>query len=809
MMPLFQDVRYGTRLLRKSPGFAATAVLTLALGIGATTAVFSVCDSLLWKPVALPRLESLVTVLQSVPEDPGHWNTATPADLDDVRRESTMFQSLATWQGGMANIAGSGEPERVLQALVSANFFDVLEVQPAFGRAFQAGEDQPGREREVVLSQRLWKRRFAGSRAVIGQTIRLDDQNYLIIGVMSATFDFPLATEVWTPHALTPAQRASRRANLLEAAARLKPGRTVEQAAAEVDSICARLEQRYPDTNKNRRLMVWPVQRYLVEYETSQYLRMLLGSVLFVLLIACVNVANLQFGRASGRLREVAVRTALGASRGRVITQLVTESILLSLAGAGLGLLIARWGLNLIKGGMPAEIERYILGWKDIQLDGRTLLFTLIAAVCSGILAGLAPAWQCSRPNLTDALKEGGRGSSTGGRRHRLRSMLVAAEVALAVVLLVGAGLMVRGFRALVDRGERLEPATLLTMRLAITDNKYHEPYQRLAFYRDVLARIDAVPGVRSAAAVTALPYSHHSSGRAFTIEGRPVEPGRLPIGMYQVVSPGYFETLRIPLRAGRFLAVSDGPDARQVAVISERMAQRWWSNESPLGKRIKLGAADSTSPWLTIVGVVGDTMHNPYDREPRRTIYVPYQQAPALWLDIGVRTAGDPLGVAQAVIAAVHSVDREQPITELQTMERAIHNGAIGLNYMAVLMGVFGVLALVLSAIGVYGVMAYQVSEQTHEIGIRVALGAERPNVLGMVFRRGMLTIAAGLVIGLPLAYGFARLMSSLIYGVTAGDAATFITIPASLIAAAALAIYVPARRAMKIDPIVALRYE
>ncbi len=809
-MNLWQDVRYGERMLRKSPGFAVTAVLTLALGIGATTAVFSVCDSLLWKPIALPHLESLVMVLQRVPGNPNDWNSGSPADLDDVRRESTTLENFATWNGVMANIADAGgEPERVIQTLVSANFFNIFGVQPVLGRGFQEGEDQPGREREVVLSDRLWRRRFAADPAIVGKNIRLDDQNFLVTGVMPASFDFPMATELWTPLALTPALRTDRRNNQLEAAARLRPGRTLEQAGAELDRIAARLEKSYPDTNKGRRFMAWPARRYMVDSETQQYSIMLLCSVIFVLLIACVNVANLQFARATGRLREVAVRTALGASRWRVIAQLVTESVLLSVGGALLGLLIGVWGMGMIRGGMPPEIERYILGWKTIQLDARTLLFTLVAAVLSGILAGMAPAWQCSRPNLTDALKEGGRGGSTGGARHRLRNILVASEVALAVVLLVGAGLMVRGFRKLVENGERLEPATMLTMRLALTDNKYHEPHQRIAFYRDVLDRIRVLPGVRTAAAVSALPYSDHSSGRIFTIEGRPAEPDQLPSGMYQPATPSYFDLVHIPLVEGRLLTESDGPDGPKVALISQRMAERWWKNDSPVGKRIRVGGLDSKNPWLTIVGVVGDIVHNPYDREPRRTIYVPFSQAPQLWMDIGVRTAGDPLALAPAVSAAIRTVDREQPINDLRTMERSIHNRAIGLNYMAVLMGVFGLLALCLSAIGVYGVMAYMVSEQTHEIGIRMALGAERPSVLAMVFRRGMLTIGAGLGVGLPLAWGFARLMASLIFGVTSNDAATFVSIPLALIAAASLAIYIPARRATKIDPIVALRYE
>ncbi len=810
-MSLWQDIRYGERMLRKSPSFTATAVLTLALGIGATTAVFSVCDALLWKPVSLPNLDSLVMVLQRVPGEPQAWDDATPADLEDVRRASSTIADLASWQRGLANIVGpGGEPDRVYQTLVTANFFGVLGVQPAIGRGFLPGEDQPGREREVVLSDRLWKHSFGADRTIVGKTIHLDDQNFLVVGVMPSTFDFPLATGLWTPTALTPEQRTSRRSQMLESAARLRPGHTQEQAAAEIDNISARLEKAYPDTNHNRRLIAMPVRRYLVEHETEQYLIMLLFSVVFVLLIACANVANLQFARATARLREVAVRTALGASRGRVVAQLVTESVLLAVAGAAVGLLVAKWGMNMIKGGMPPEIERYILGWKDIQMDGRALFFTLLAAVLSGVLAGLAPAWQCSRPNLTDALKEGGRGGSSGGARHRLRNLLVGAEVTLAVVLLAGAGLMVRGFGSLVDNGRRFDPATLLTLRLALTDNKYHEPHRQVRFYESVLERISALPGVQSATAVSAMPYSNHSNGRAFTIEGRPVDRDKVPTGMYQLATPSYFETVHIPLRAGRFLASTDGPDAPKVAVISQRMADRWWKGESPIGRRIRIGSPDSPpGPWLTIVGVVADVMHNPYDREPRRTVYVPFDQAPALWMDIGVRTAGDPLLLAPAITAAIRSVDPEQPVTDVQTMEKSIHNRAIGLNYMAVLMGVFGVLALVLSGIGVYGVMAYLVYEQTREIGIRMALGAKRWSVMAMIFRRGMTTIAIGIAVGMPLAWGFARLLASMIYGVKPGDAVTFVGIPLALAAAAAAAIFVPARRAMKIDPIVALRYE
>lgn len=809
-MNFWNDVRYGVRVLRNSPGFLVVAVLTLALGIGATTAIFSVSDAMLWKPVPLPDIDSLAIVVARIPDAPNEWDSVAPADADDIQHQTASFSAMAGWQWGSANIVGAGgEPERAAQVLVNANFFDVVGVQPALGRAFQTGEDQPGREREVILSDRLWRRRFGADPAIVGQTIRLDDQNYLVTGVMPDSFDFPLATDLWTPMALTPAQRNTRRGGSIVTAARLKPGRSIKQAGAELDGIAARLEKLYPDTNKGRRFSVWEAHRFLVDYDTRQYITMLLGSVLFVLLIACVNVANLQFARATGRLREIAVRTALGAGRRRVITQLVTENVLLALAGAILGLALAKWGLAMMQAGMPPEVARFIVGWKEMKLDGRALGFTLFAAVTSGILAGLAPAWQCSRPNLTDALKEGGRGSSVGRGRHRLRNILVGAEIALAVVLLVGAGLMVRGFHTLLNNGERLEPQTLLTMRLAITANKYKEPFQMAAFYQQALDRIGRLPGVHSATAVTALPYSGHSNGRFFTIEGRPVERGVTPAAMYQVVSANYFDTLHVPLRQGRLLNASDGADAPKVVVVSERFVQKYFNGETVIGKRLKLGAADSKNPFMTIVGVVADVTHDNYDRQPRAAMYAPLPQSPMLWMDIGVRTAGDPLHLAPAITAAIRSVDAEQPVTNMQTMAKSIHNQAIGLNYMAVLMGIFGVVALVLSAVGVYGVMAHLVSEQTHEIGIRIALGAARENVLGMVFRRGLLTTTIGLVVGLGMAYGFARLVSSLVYGVSSNDPATFAGIPVVLMAAAALAVYIPARRAMKIDPIVALRYE
>lgn len=789
-----QDARYALRQLKRDPGFAAVAAFTLALGIGATTSIFTMFHSMLWKAYQLPQADSVVSVMQAEPEHPHLWNALTAGDFEDVRQSASSLQDLTGWQNTQVSLVDAGgEAIRVETSRVQSNFFDVLGVPPALGRGFQAGDD----ERAAVISDDLWRNHFAADPNIVGRTVRIDDRSCTIVGVAPPGFKFPRGwRDVWMPLVLTPEMRQGRALAMWETAGRLKPGRTLANLASEVSTIATRLEKDYPTTNRSRRFLALTMARaefgdFLPIYET-----MLFGAALFVLLICCANVANLQFARATSRWREVAVRAAIGASRRRIMRQLITENALLAMAATILGLLAARWSLSVIKSSIPVEMRRYMPGWSSIGLNGKALAFALGAAALSGLLSGLAPAWRCSRTNLAESLKEAGRGSD-GPARHRLRSLLVAGEIAMAVVLLAGAGLMVRGFRAIVAGPASLQPGSVLTFRVSLSRDKYPEDWQVARFYEAVLSQAATLPGVRSAAAVTALPYSRHATSRAFTIENRQPPPGPPPTEQVQAVSADYFRTLNIPLRAGSL-------PGENTAAISEKMAQRWWPNESPLGRRIRLG-----SRWVTIAGVVGNIPHSAVDREPRAIVYVPYQLFPERAMNVALRTATDPMALAAAASGVVHSIDRELPVENLATLEDLVHQEAFALRYFAWLMGAFGAVALALAGVGVYGVMSYLVSQQTHEIGIRLALGAPRTRVLRMIFRRGMGTAAFGIFAGVVPAYGMARLMAFAIWGVRAGDAVTMLGVPLGLAGVTALAILIPARRATRTDPMTALRQE
>jgi putative ABC transport system permease protein len=811
-MRLWQDLRFAARTLRKSPSFAVTAAVTLSLGIGVTTAIFSICDALLWKPLPLPNIGRLAMIVQQVPADPGDWAPVTPGDFGDLQHQLSDVSGLTAWDDGHANLMNAeGQPESVRQYTVSPNFFGVLGVAPAMGRTFAGDEDQPGREQVVVLSDSLWRRRYAADRGILGKSIRLDGARYQVIGVMPTSFEFPLAADLWTPLSFTPEERTSRDHATLAVMGVLPRGTGLATLDAQLNTLAARLAREYPETNRNRLFRSLTARDFFIGPRRGQYLMLLFGSVLLVFLIACVNVANLQFAHALGRSREVAVRLALGAGRRRLMAQFVTESLLLAVLGAPLGLAAAAFGLQGFLAAGPHGMVVHMAGWSEISLDSRALLFGLAAAAASGVLAGLLPAWQCSRPDLNEALKEGARGSSYGRVRHRLRSILVAAEIAVSAVLLVGAGLMVHSIQNLAGDSRIFEPSTLLTLRLSVSTNQYPEGRQIREYYRRVLERVGAIPGVRTAFAAVSMPYSGHDTARSFEIEGRTGLPGERPTALYQAVSPNYFNAMHVPLLTGRFLGDADRNGSTPVAVIAAHTARRWFPGErTPLGRRLRILNPGGPDQWLTVVGVVADVPHSPTDRAPLDVLYLPLDQQSRRTMNIGIRVAsGDPSRLTKTALAAVRSVDPAQLVSEVFTLEDLVRQSTLGLVYVATIMGIFGVFALVLSAVGVYGVMSYLVAQQIPEIGIRMALGAPRITVLTAVLRRGLIPTLGGLTAGMVLALTLARLLARLILAVPATDAVTFATVPLVLLGAALLALYIPARRATAIDPLAALRYE
>jgi len=806
---MLQDIRYAFRMLVKSKGYTAVAVLALALGIGANTAIFSVADAFLLKPVALPHLENLAVLMERAPHQTANWTAVSPANYLDWKRQSRSFAVLSPYTWDDANLTGNGEPERIIITRAAANFFDVLGAKPMLGRVFLPEDERVSRNQTVVLSYGLWQRRYGADPAIVGKTIKVDGLSRTVIGVMGKKFNFPVSVELWIPWTMDPQESQVRGHHYLEVLARLQPGVSIQQASAEMATISRRLSEQYPETNRGWSARVVPIKYFVTGDLTYRYTLMLMAAVGFVLLIACANVANLQFARGAARQREFAVRTALGARRGRVVRQLLTESIALSLAGAAVGLGFAEWGVELIKHYMPADIARYIAGWYEIQLDARAFAFALGLAVLAGIVSGLAPAIQSSKPDLNETLKESGRGTSAGRSRQRVRSALVVAELALALVLLTGAGLMVTGVNSLLGVRQPYDPQHVLSIELNLPEGTYQPLPKRAAFYRQVLERLQAVPEIESAAIVRSLPYGNGRRIVQLGIEGVPGAKGEYRSAQLETISPNYFSLMRIPLREGRAIGERDDAESLPVAVVSERMARRYWPGESALGRRIKAGPADSDKPWLTIVGVVGEIQYDWLDKEPPPVLYQSYKQAPEGWTTLAIRAHGDPMRAVPAVRSQVAKVDPDQPLAAIKTLDRVMTNSVLGLSYVAVMMTVLGAIALVLSAIGVSGLMAYAVTERTHEIGVRLALGAPRDSVLRMLVGRGMLLAGVGLTIGFTGSVFLARLLSSLIFGVSATDWTTFGGVLAAMTTVALAASYIPARRAARLDPTVALRHE
>ena len=808
----WQDVRFGARMLAKHRLTTLVSIIALALGIGANTAMFSLAEAFLLHPAPFENAHRIVALVNSRPQQNVDISGVAPATYFDWRKEARSFDEIGAYAWGQINLTGDGHPEKVQAFLVSANLFGMLGVQPKMGRTFAPDEEQPGNDQEIILGHALWQERYASDPQILGKRVKVGGKSYNIIGVMPKGFDFPLPAEAWIPLSMDLKTSQSRDQRWLWVLGHLKPGLSFSEAAAEMRGIALRQAEAYPDTNKGWILRPMPLDESITSTLTRQYTVLLMGAVGFVLLIACADVANVQFARMSGRSNEFAVRTALGGSRWRIVRQLLTESILLSAAGAAVGLLIAQWALRMILSHMPPDIARFIAGWKTIRLDTNAFLFTLVIVVVSGILSGIAPSLLASRANLVESMKEGGRGSTLSRARRRLRAALVVAEISLALVLLVGAGLLVKNFQGLLNVNESYSPQNLLTMNLALPDTQYPTPARRLAFHEQVLQRLNTMPGVQNAAIVTHVPYADGGLAGTddFSIEGRPLaHRGEVRNAIIQTTSPNYFALMNIALRRGRLLSDSDGAEAPAVAVISESLAQRYFSGTNPLGAHIKVGAMESDRPWMTIVGVVDDVHYSWIEKENVPTVYGPFRQAPPNYTTILLRTPGDPLQLISAVRAEIGSLDPELPLYNIKSMDRVIMDSIIGIAYVATMMTVLGGIALVLASVGVFGVMSYSVSERAHEIGVRMSLGARAGDILAMVLRNGMTMTAIGLVIGLPIAFALARALASLLFGVEAADPFSFIGLPLILTAVAALACYLPARRAASLDPLRVLRYE
>lgn len=807
---LYSDIRYSLRLLLRNPAFTIVAAVALSLGIGANTAIYSVADAFLFKPLPFRDLHRLAAVMEIHSGLNDDWGGAAPANYLDWKQQTHSFERMAGYNWSEVNLTGEGEPEKLTAALVTRDFFPLLGIEPMKGRYFLPEEDQPGSNQVVVLSRGLWERRFGSDPEAVGRTIKLDGRSCTVVGIMPKQFLFPMASELWMPLALNPNEQTNRTSRYVHVFGRLSPGASLTQARAEMQTIAQRLSAAYPDANRGWAIKVAPLHETVVGDLTRQYTLLLLGAVGFVLLIACANVANLQFVRASARVREVALRAALGGSRWRIIRQLLTESILVALFGAAGGLLLGIWGMRLITTNMPPDVAKWIAGWNEIRLDLRVLAWTLTAGVFAGVISGLAPALSSSRPDLNEALKETGR-AMVGRSRQRIRNSLVILEIALALILVVGAGLTIKGLRALIDLNQGFEPATVLTMQLNLPRSRYAVAHQRVAFYDQVLTNLESLPGVRAASVVTAVPFSGAGwQMRTVTIEGRQADDlSEANTVQVQTISSNYFRTMHIPRRDGRELSDRDGMDSPRAAVVSEALVRRYYPGASPIGRRLKLGSSGSSEPWLTIVGVVADVKQHWITRDPVPMVYVPYRQAPLSFSSIVLRTDHDPIQFVPGVKAQIAAVDPSQPIYEVKPLDRVIAESTIGLAYVAVSMAVLGAIALILSSVGIYAVMAFTVTERTHEIGVRMALGAGQSDIMRMVLGRGALLTGLGLGTGLPAALLLAHVLTSLLFGVSASDAPTFGALSVMLAAIALLACYIPGRRAARISPIRALRTE
>jgi len=809
MTGLLQDVRYALRQLRKNPGFTAVAVITLALGIGANTTMFTSVNAMLLRPFPFPHLDRIVSVWESVPKQNDYRMNVAPGNFRDWTEQAKGFEQLAAVQGWDANLTGGSVAQHVEGFRVSSGFFPLLGMPMQLGRSIGSADFQSDAAPVVVVKYSFWQQHLGSDPGIVGSQLLLNGEKFAVAGVTSPEFDFPPGTQVWTPLNLNDAQKADRENHSLIVFGRLGEGVSMARAEANLQAIATRLAQEYPNTNGSHEVSLRDMVDDL-SGGSKQFVLVLMGAAAFVLLLCCANVANLQLARAFARQKEIALRTALGATRWHIGRQLLVESTVLALLGGGGALLLASWGNALMRRNLPAFIVEHVAGLKHLQVDGRVFLFTLAIAVVTGVITGLAPAWHLARPSLNDTLKEGGRSSSLSVSRHRLRRLLVVSEVALSLVLLVGAGTMVKGFQTLVATDMGFDRSHVLTFHVALPEQKYRDKDRVRGYYDRVLREIATLPGVETAASVTSLPSGWTWNWVEFAAEGKPLAtPGQTPSAISQIVTPGFFSALRVPLRKGRLLSEQDTAEAPPVAVISATMAQQNWPDQDPLGKHIQMGRPAAAGPMRTIVGIVGDVKPDPLERDPAPTVYIPLAQQPESTSSFVVRTSGDPLALASSITTQLRSVDPEQPAYDVRSLEQVVSDGLSGIEVSAHMMLVFGFSALTLAAAGIFAVMAYSVRQRTHEIGVRIALGARRVDVLRLVVGFAMRMAGVGLVIGLSLATLLTRALSSALFGVVQTDVVTFALLTFLLAAVAAMAAYIPARWAMKVDPMVALRYE
>ncbi|HKW97997.1 MAG TPA: ABC transporter permease [Bryobacteraceae bacterium] len=800
---LGRDLRYGVRLMRRSPGFSIVAVATLAMGIGANTAIFSVVNAVLLEPLPFPEPERLVRVWESMPARDQHRNVVNGVNFLDWRERTRSFAAMAAMTDLPANLTGDGEPEALPGMQVSPEFFQVLGISPVIGRGFTAEEGIPGKDDRAVLSYGLWQRRFGGDRNILGRKIGINGAPVTVVGVMPRGFTLPdMRAEVWTPLPIV-RNKDWEGGRFLSVIARLKPGMSLERARADVAGVAKQTSEERPAMNKNWSAEVFPLLED-VTLDVRLPLVVLLAAVAFVLLIACANVANLLLMRAAGRLREIAVRAALGAGRRRILQQLLAESLLLALAGCAVGLAVAYWGLKGLIAMIPANTP--LPRMEAIHLDARVFVFALAVSAVTAVIFGLAPAVQISRLELQDALKQGSLRTGVGGNR-RFRREFVIAEVALALVLLTGAGLMVRSFLRLLAVNPGFAPERVLTMSLFVSPSRYADDGKRSRYFEQILAEIRNVPGVQAAGSVHFLPLTGKMSGSCFARADEPPPTTSSPGAQFLVISSGYFQAIGMRMLQGRSFGERDGFDSPNALVVNHAFAERFFHGENSIGQR--LNVCWSLKGSAEIVGVVADARQTELQAAPMPTIFVSNAQAPMYFADLVVRARRDPRQLTRAVEAAVHRVDRDQAIPEVKTMEEVLSDSVAQPRFQLVLLAVFAGIAVLLATVGVYGVISYSVSQRTQEIGIRVAMGANAGEIAGLVLREGLLLAGAGLAIGLGGAVALTRVMRSLLFEVTPTDPVTLGLAGCALLAVAALAMVVPARRAARVDPTVALRYE